>query len=423
MDFYTLLTEVEKAQQAQNDERVLSLYALLLKQIGPETADLPQKNARLKALQESGQIYRRRAQYEKSRHLYEQSYLEAGSSQQAVEALVAIGGVLADTGLYEQALAVQREALQLAESLNYTVGRAKALEGVGGALYFLGRSEESISYLGKAVSLFEQLNRRSDQIGAYNGLGIAYLDWGAIDKAIAVFQQALRLASANDVRETAVTLNNLGESHQLLFDMEQALTYHREALTIAQNAAYRYLEADIHRNLGVELCYLGRMADGLLHLHQALALCDENNDQDVKFQSLYSLAMAQLQLRQPEVAQDYAQTLLHEAQQFKARLHQAKGLHALGLSYQLQENPVQAEQMWQQALFLAHETHQQTLLWEIHAGLGQIANNPMLAKTHYRIAAEVIEQILYPIEDVTLRQKFRNAAPIHFVLQQSSKSP
>jgi hypothetical protein len=97
------------------------------------------------------------------------------------------------------------------------------------------------------------------------------------------------------------------------------------------------------------------------------------------------------------------------AESRNSRTHLADAYHALGAYQQRSGNHSQAEQLWQQAIFLAHESDKRRLLWRLHADLANISTNPALTDVHRRIAAEVIHQMAYPIEDEALRQKFLNA--------------
>jgi ATP/maltotriose-dependent transcriptional regulator MalT len=108
--------------------------------------------------------------------------------------------------------------------------------------------------------------------------------------------------------------------------------------------------------------------------------------------------------------------LLELAREKNARAYEADALHALGMCYKLRGDVAQAEQYWQQASFLAHETEQRMLLWQIHAAMAEVATMPGLADVHRRIAAEVIEQIVYPIADKKLREKFLTAPRVKAVL-------
>ena len=105
----------------------------------------------------------------------------------------------------------------------------------------------------------------------------------------------------------------------------------------------------------------------------------------------------------------------------QSRWHQANGLYVSGLFKLMAGDRAAAEELWQQAIFLAHETENRMLLWHLHAGLAQIAAQPSLATVHYRIAAEVIQQVAEPFTDETLKAQFLGAEPVTAVLNQLPK--
>ncbi len=94
----------------------------------------------------------------------------------------------------------------------------------------------------------------------------------------------------------------------------------------------------------------------------------------------------------------------------------AEALHVLGLLKKERGDVLAAQGLWQEASFLAHETGRRMLLWRLHAELASLASNPQLASVHNRIAAEIIQQIAQPIEDVRLREQFLAARPVRDVL-------
>ena len=62
------------------------------------------------------------------------------------------------------------------------------------------------------------------------------------------------------------------------------------------------------------------------------------------------------------------------------------------------------------------------LLWQLHAALAEIAKQPNLAAVHYRIAAEVIQQIAEPFTDEALKSGFLEAELVTAVLSHLPKS-
>jgi tetratricopeptide (TPR) repeat protein len=158
------------------------------------------------------------------------------------------------------------------------------------------------------------------------------------------------------------------------------------------------------------------------HLRRALALSEEMDRPDTQSQALYSLAIAEVELGDIAAAREHGQRLKELAEKTNARGYLADALHILGLCHERDGERTVAEQLWQQALFLAHETNRRILLWQLHSALSRISNNPALKDVHNRIAAEVIQQIAFPIEDENLKQKFLNAPAVQTVLRQAALS-
>jgi len=421
----TLPELLHQAQEAQANEQyglAIHLYEALLGQIGQETTEASLKEMRLTALREQGQLWHRLGNQSASLERFERYYLEVGASRRAIDALSLIGRQHSQMGHHQKALGAHREALQLATALNDTEGRARAYSGVGWALWGLGRLEEAWSNLDKALGLFNQLNDIRQQRRVWNLLGVTYLGMGKIDKSISAYEAALALEDHTlNNWERAIILGNLGESYQCLFDMEQALVYHEEAMRLAEMIEAPSAVADICRNMGVDLVYLGETERGIEHLYTALTLSEETGQPDIKMQTLYRLVLAELESGNVVTAHEQATALRQLAEAGQATGYLADAYHALGFCHQHLQDITTARQLWQQAVLIAHEAGKQMLIWQLHAALASIAPTPELAAVHQRMAAEMIEQIAYPIEDEGLRRKFLRARPIQAVLSQVNR--
>ncbi len=414
-----LLKKAETAVTHNQFWQAVELYTAVLRHVPPHP-DEPQKESRLIALRERGYLLSVLGEPIAALAAYEQYYLEAGSSKHAVEALIRIGNGKRALARYTDSITAYQEALTLAEALNYTVGRAFAFAGLGGVYWYLRRPEESLTNLKKAIALFEQLNHPVGQIQTLNQMGIVYGDKGQMDKAIAVFQNSMTLCRELGRTDTLViALNNLGECYQFLFDLDKALQYHLEALALAEAGQLRRIEADLCRNIGVDWVGLGKAETAVPYLHRALHISQETNNQEIELQTLYALGMTELELGQVETAEKHALTLKKTAETANIRIHVAYALHVLGLCAWQRGDVYKSAECWQQAIFMAHEAEKSILLWRLHANLAEIATSPGLAQVHYRIAAEVIQQIAYPLEDKPLSQTFLNAPPIQNILQKA----
>ena len=413
-----LLQQANTLHQSNEYEKALRFYESVL----TKTADIPRfpdtevANIRLTALRESGQVAYVLGQQEKALAKFEQYYSEAGASERGIEALALVGRQFTQMGQYHKALGVHREALQLARALDDRSGRAHAHSGIGSALRGLGRIEESVPHMERALALFQKLGDQAEQAWAGNQLGICYARLGQVEKSIDIFQLSLELARDLGTRETAVILSNLGEAHQVVFDMQQAFIYHQEAVALYDRVNLPGGSADLYRNLGVDLYYLGQVEEGMKYLKRALQTAEHVGRPNLHMQVLYSLALAEIEQGLIDLAQEHGQTLKELAEAGEATGYLAKALYVEGLCDKARGEFSQARQNWQQAIILAHETGQQALIWQLHAAQASIAENDELTAVHIRIAAKIIEQIADPIENEKLRQKYLATAPVQAVL-------
>jgi tetratricopeptide (TPR) repeat protein len=425
-DLTNQLQQAAEAADKQDYLQAVQIYTDLLAANPPHTEDADQHQARLIALRERGRLLNIMGERQAALSGFEQYYMEAGASDKAVDALVLIGNQHAYLGQHQQALNTHEEALHMAEALNDTYGRAQAIGGMGLVLSRMGRVEEALANLRKSLSLFEQIDDKIEQTRSWNRLAVAYIHLGQLDKSITALESCLRITREIGLQDpTALAsavnaLNNLGECYQQLYDMEQALSYHLEALGTLAGRELVNMEADTRRNIGIELRHLDRAQEGIAYLYDALKLAEETTQPDIILQALYSLALAEMERGELERGLAHAQRLQTEAEAQGAEGYRAESLHAIGMYHKLKGETAVAEQMWQQALFVAHETSRRFLLWQLHAALAEIAASPALVQVHYRIASEVIQQITEPIADEAIKEKFLQAPIIASILSKAT---
>ena len=412
-----LLDKAAAVAEADDFEQALELLETALTEPSPLPGEPHVQQLRQTARERFGHLLHRIGKQDDALDCYRQLQQEALTTRQRIHALTLMGNQLRHMGRLGEAQELLHEALQMAQQQDDDLAQSLAYQGLGGVSYAAGQLEEAVAHLEKSMPGLVRAGDREQQFRTRNRQGFVYMRLGKTDEGIAAFQSALKQARLINVRATMIALNNLGEAHQHMFDMQQALAYHQEAMQLAKGKKLKEVP-DLLRNLGMELIYLNSIEQGLAYLYQALDVCEETGQIDVQQQTLYSLALAEIENGQLEVARKHAQQLQDVARSNNARTYEADALHALGLCCKLQGDRATAEQYWQQASFLAHETEQRMLLWQVHAELAGIAADPGLAAVHRRIAAEVIEQIAYPVADKELRAKFLDSPPVQAVLSQ-----
>lgn len=385
-------------------------------------ADEKARESRLLALCHYGEALRRLGEYEQAIEMFQQCYEEAGQNgRYAVRALERMAQTLAQSGDIAQAKSRLQEAIHLTETLDDPYCRAIVTYQQGDLAWFQEHLEDALPLYHQALNLYEKLRDLDNQLIVWTKIGYAHHYIGRLDKAISGYQAALQLAHYLRHPTVGMLLSNLGECYQDLFAMEQARRYHEEAIVATRRLPPETDNlpstlADIYRNLGVDLYYLGDIDHGRKQLQTALALLDEEDDLDIRLQTLYTFAQVELEQANLDQAWHYIQASLTLAEQHQLRVHTARTLYLAGLYHQQQGDSGAAQVAWQQCEFLAHETGQRWVLWQVHAAQGDMADNPALAAVHYQIAAEIIHQIAAPIADETLRQAFLNAPPVKRIL-------
>ena len=390
-------------------------FTIFLRQIEPLTTKPHFHAARLEALAHLGTLQNRMGRRDEALASFEQYVGEARTARERAFGLSQLGLQTIRLDRLAAGLGLLEEALRQAESINYSHGRAHAFLGLGVGLLHYGRHEEALTQINTALSLFEQLADRPEIARAGNVRGIIFAQQGALDKAIQSFITASDHARELGRYDRAIILGNLGEAYQTLFDLEKALFTHRQALQLAAGTPIPTIGIDLRRNIGVTLCHLGKYEDGISYLESSLAEARRYQQGFLLGQIIVSLGLAECRRGNLTRAEEHGRMLLAQSEQHDQRARQAQALHLLGLCAGKRGDHETAEQQWQQALFLAHETGQQALLWQIHAALAKISTNTGLATTHWRIAWEVIEQIIYPIQDEKLRHTFLNAPAVREV--------
>lgn len=414
----TLLADASQALKNNHFEDAVQMYHRILDATAHHDGTDLLSEIRLKALAECGRALVNMGNAEEALIISQQYLQEANNDSHRVRALEATGSALRHIGRFSEARDKYRESLKLAEAIMYPSGRAKALEGLGTYYHLMGHELEAKNYLEQAYTLFKSAGDVAGQITVLNWIGLIQ-SYSEIDKAITTFTESLALAHRlGRLSDVVILMDNLGENYLDLYDVEKAIKIHQEALELAEQYKLGFIFSDLHRNLGVAKIYLGHMSEAMYHLQLALGLSQEMHDVEIEAQVLFNLATVELRLGNTDIARSHALTLQSLASQNDSTRFMAWAKFALGQISQQSGDSAAAASHWQEALHLAHQSQQQTLLWQIHAALAETAALPALSLVHWRIAAEIIQQIAMPIQDPALKQKFLNATPIARVLTQ-----
>jgi signal transduction histidine kinase len=127
-----------------------------------------------------------------------------------------------------------KRAFQLAVANKLIAEQAKSIYQSGKILYTARNFTDAIPQYRKALELYGQLNDTVGMTTCYRYIGISNFNLSKSKEAIASYLEGLKLAK-RDLDYTAEQLGNIGLVHNEMDNMNEAISYFRQALSINQS--------------------------------------------------------------------------------------------------------------------------------------------------------------------------------------------
>ena len=227
---------------------------------------------------------------------------------------------------YEKALNFHQLDLSIAKNMRDRVGEGKASGNLGNTLKMLGRFDEAVHACSTHLSISKELRDEVGEGRALYNLGNVYHTKGkqmarvglrdpgdfpaevreCLMKGADYYQQNLTLMiKMGDKSAQGRALGNLGNTHYLLGNFKEAVTFHSERLKIAQEFGDRSAERRAQCNLGNARVFLGDFENAVKNYLETLRLAQELNDKIMEAQACYSLGNCFTLMKDFERAVEY----------------------------------------------------------------------------------------------------------------------
>lgn len=176
-----------------------------------------------------------------------------------------------------RALRYSQEAYTLAETAQYSKGKAYSLYYSGVALRYLAKYDEALSDLLKAYDYFYALRDSSGQAGTLNWMGNVYLRMGNYSIALDYYLQSLQInEELGDTRQIAISYTNIGRVYYGLRSYSDSLAYHLRSLKLAtlmeEKEESLVEKAVIFWDISRAYCALENYTDALTYCGKSLEL-------------------------------------------------------------------------------------------------------------------------------------------------------
>ena len=121
-----------------------------------------------------------------------------------------------------------KDALELAQKLEYEWGEADALNYLAMGYDFLGEYEESMNYYLQSLAIFERINEYGVST-ILNNIGTLYSQMGDYKKALEFYKESREYFGEDDAESMGVYLNNIAEIYSMMGDNKKSLELYFES--------------------------------------------------------------------------------------------------------------------------------------------------------------------------------------------------
>ncbi|MEP6682760.1 MAG: tetratricopeptide repeat protein [Parafilimonas sp.] len=200
---------------------------------------------------------------------------------------------------YANALAIYRQT-------GNKDGIAWSLQNTGNVyLFLLSNYPKALPYYEQSAGLFKEVNDKKGMAASYENLAIAYESLGDYPKALQTFQQAANIDEAlNDEEALAVNYGHMGIFYDDLSQPLKALDYCNKSLAIFKRTGNKTGIAHNYTSIGNIYLSLSKYEKAIDYFRQSFKMYTQLGDKSGEAKSLGNMGMAYTALSQfPEALQ------------------------------------------------------------------------------------------------------------------------
>ena len=234
-----------------------------------------------------------------------------------------------------QAHVLSKEAIDLAEPINYTKGKAEGYRTFAFTLIRLSRHHEALEYSEKSLALFESLNDLDGQSSIYEYYGIIQRSLGNCAASLEFLFKALELTQQTGNKESeSLARYHLGVTYKYLGDFETALNYLLQSLSIARLNNFWISESYSLNLIGLIYFETGDFTNALDYYHQSLTSRQQAGDKWGEAGCLNNIGIIHFKLKDNNRALEFCSQALSISQVIDDKKGEGNSLFDLGNIYE-----------------------------------------------------------------------------------------
>jgi CHAT domain-containing protein/Tfp pilus assembly protein PilF len=314
-----------------------------------------------------GRDYRNQGQFDKSIGSFEKAIFlsrEIKSMAHELKCLQGLSIIHLVNSDFENFISLSEKALKISRTLNHKREIKRALTNIGTYNVKKSKYSQALSNFIEALDIARRLDNKDDISSCLNNLANIYFYFGSFQKSIDIISEALMLDKeiGNNIY-ISMDFNDLG------------VAYRRKALITEDKIDYY---------------------KALKNFRECLDLAQNTGDRKTEVMALNNIGNVYLDMKQPSKAFKYFQTGMKKIKDIADFKSSAALLSNTGFVHLSLGDFIKAENSFRSAYKLSQNIEDNSMLWKLYFGLGQICEMQKkfdLAIFNYKNAIKIIDYV------------------------------
>jgi two-component SAPR family response regulator/tetratricopeptide (TPR) repeat protein len=288
------------------------------------------------------------------------------------------------------------ESAQLAKTIGYTNGEARANLHLAFCKLETGAFRDAFPFLQTAATLYKQTETTGGLVDTLNSTGIAHIYLGEFQPALDCFTEAHALAvTMSDNRRQSRCLNNIAEAHRNLGNYAAAMETYLASVKVSEEIGDEDNAGRVFGNIGSLHELLGDYTAALEYHFKSHAIIERQDNKRNQMQVLYNIGTVLLKLGETGSALDYFFKQFRLAEELGDLYVKALSQQSIGITYYRTSNLTSALRYLMQSLAISESIGDRRGETVTRIALGHIyrdLNEPHRAEEIYRKALALAEK-------------------------------
>ncbi|MEZ4796076.1 MAG: tetratricopeptide repeat protein [Flavobacteriaceae bacterium] len=299
---------------------------------------------------------------------------------------------------FDKGFQFMEKALKLYKTINDKLGISECYNGMGEILQNKGERKDAIAYYLKSVGVNEAIGNMKGVASDYISIGVAYYEIGDYNEALNHYEKALQINKKIDNDEgISRCLINIGNIYIVKGNFPRAIEYQHEALKINEKRKDTTLISLTLNNLGVIYNNLENHEKAIPFVQRALEIQKKSGDKKRIAETLNNLGTLYVNINNYDYAYKYLKEALHICEDINNKFIEGYTLNNIGYVFLNKKNYHNSLEYYEKARIINLNTGNKRALLTTYFGLARV----------YTSLEKYAEALSYALKSKSISQDFK----------------